>query len=114
MVVFGDPTLRIPTYIQMQVTKPENALYIGDKKILPFFTPVSIGKITIETTAASNNYNIDRVEFFLDGALQSTDTTAPYSWTWNHFAFLQHAIKVVAYDTQGHNSSRELTLWKFF
>ncbi len=114
MVVFGDPTLRIPTYIQMQVTKPENALYIGDKKILPFFTPVSFGKITIETTVTSNNDNIERVEFFVDGALQSTDTTAPYSWTWNRIAFLKHPIKIVAYDTEGHNSSRELTLWKFF
>ncbi|MCX6661385.1 MAG: Ig-like domain-containing protein [Euryarchaeota archaeon] len=114
MVVFGDPTLRIPTYIQMQVTKPQKALYIGDKLIMPFFTPVSIGKITIETNVTSNNYNIDRVEFFLDSTLQSTDTTAPYSWTWNRFAVLQHTIKIVAYDTEGHNSSRELTLWKFF
>jgi hypothetical protein len=114
MVVCGDPTLCIPTNIQMKVTKPENALYIGDKKILPFFTPVSIGKITIETTATSNNYNIGRVEFFIDGTLQSTDSTAPYSWTWTRVAFLRHTIRIVAYDTAGHNSSREFSLWKFF
>jgi hypothetical protein len=114
MVVCGDPTLYIPTNIQMKVTKPENALYISDKKILPFFTPVSIGKITIETTVTSNNYNIERVEFFVDGTLQSTDTTAPYSWTWTKVAFLQHTIKIVAYDTAGHTSSRECTLRKFF
>ncbi|MCX6671385.1 MAG: Ig-like domain-containing protein [Euryarchaeota archaeon] len=75
---------------------------------------MSIGKITIETTATSNNYNIGRVEFFIDGTLQSTDSTAPYSWTWTRVAFLQHTIKIVAYDTAGHNSSREFSLWKFF
>jgi hypothetical protein len=114
MVVFGDPTLRVPTYVQLQVTKPQNALYIADKKILPLNTPVSIGKITIETNATCNNYHIDRVEFFLDGVLQSSDSTAPYGWTWNRFALSQHTITIVAYDTQGHHSSRELKIWKIF
>jgi hypothetical protein len=114
MVVFGDPTLCIPTQIQMKVTRPEKAVYIGDKKILPFLTPLSIGKITIEITAASKDYEIEKVEFYIDNTLRSTDITEPYSWTWNNLAFFKHTVKVVAYDTVGHNSTREFTMWKLF
>jgi hypothetical protein len=114
MVVFGDPTLCIQTQIQMKVTRPEKAIYILDKKILPFLTPLSIGKITIETTAASKDYEIEKVEFYIDNTLRSTDITEPYSWTWNTIAFFKHTVKVVAYDTAGHNSTREFTMWKLF
>jgi len=113
MVLLGDPTLCIPTYIQMKVTRPEKAVYIRDQKILPFFTPVSLGKITIETTAASKDYDIEKVEFYIDGTLRSTDIAEPYSWTWNTLSFFRHTIKVVAYDTMGHNATREFTMWKF-
>jgi hypothetical protein len=114
MVVLGDPTLCIPTTIQMKVTRPQNALYIADKKVLPFFTPVCLGRITIETNATSINEGIDRVEYYVDGTLQSTDTNAPYSWTWDTRAFFKHTVSVVAYDTAGHTSMREFILWKFF
>jgi len=114
MVVFGDPTLCIPTQIQMKVTRPEKAVYIGDKKMMSFFTPVSIGKITIETSAISNTYEIEKVDFYIDNKLQSTDMTVPYSWTWSNIAFFKHTVKVIAYDIAGQNSTREFTMWKFF
>ena len=38
---------------------------------------------TLVTAAASDNVGVTRVEFYLDGALQSTDTTSPYEWSWN-------------------------------
>jgi hypothetical protein len=113
MVVFGDPTLCIPTQMQMKITKPEKAFYINDKKILPFLAPLSIGKITIETSAVSKEYGIDKVEFYVDNTLRSTDITEPYSWTWNTLAFFRHTIKVVAYDTAGHNATRQFIMWKF-
>lgn len=113
MVVFGDPTLHVPSYIQMKVTKPENALYIFDKKILPFFVPLSIGKITIEATATSADVEIEKVEFYVDGTLVETDFEEPYHWTWNSLALLRHSVDVVAYDTRGYSTTRTFTLWKF-
>lgn len=112
MVVFGDPTLNVPSYIQLKVIKPENALYIFDKKILPFFVPFSFGKITIEATATSTDFGIEKVEFYVDGLLRATDFEEPYSWTWNSLALLRHTVNVVAYDTRGYNSTRTFTLWK--
>jgi len=35
------------------------------------------------TASASDNVGVTKVEFYVDGALQSTDTTSPYSWSWN-------------------------------
>jgi Bacterial Ig domain len=35
------------------------------------------------TASASDNVGVHRVEFFLDGALQSTDMGSPYAWSWN-------------------------------
>jgi hypothetical protein len=71
MVVFGNPALCIPTQIQMKVTRPEKTVYIGDKKVLPVLTSLNIGKITIETTAASRNYEIEKEEFYIDNTLRS-------------------------------------------
>jgi hypothetical protein len=113
-VVFGDPTLCIHAPIQMKVTKPENGLYLNDKKILSFPISLAIGKISIEATAACADSPIEKVEFYVDNTLQGTDTTAPYSWVWKTPALFRHSIKVVAYDTTGRTTSRDVTLWKFF
>jgi hypothetical protein len=40
------------------------------------------GTTTVVATA-SDNVGVTRVEFFLDGVLKATGTTAPYSWSWN-------------------------------
>ena len=50
--------------------------------------------------SASDNVGVTRVEFLLDGAVQATDTTAPYSWNWNTAASSNgaHVIVAKAYD----------------
>ena len=114
MVVCGDPTLCIPAAMQMTVTKPENGVYLFDKKIMPFIVPLSLGKMTIETTVKCNNCGIEKVEFSVDGTLCCTDVSEPYSWTWDSFAFLRHTVEVVAYDTMGRSTSQSFVVWKFF
>jgi hypothetical protein len=49
---------------------------------------------------ASDNVGVTKVEFYLDGALQSTDTTSPYSWSWNTTTATNasHALVAKAYD----------------
>ena len=57
------------------------------------------GTVRIQATA-SDDTGIQRVEFYADGVLQSTDTTAPYDFTfdtktvWNG----THSLSIVAYD----------------
>ncbi len=57
------------------------------------------GSVTIQATA-SDDREVARVEFFVDGLWVDTDTTAPYSGGWNTKEFLNgsHVLTSVAYD----------------
>ena len=55
-----------------------------------------------------------KVEFYVDDLLQATDVEVPYIWTWNEIAFGDHEIKIIAYNHNGNNVSKEITVWKFF
>jgi beta-lactamase superfamily II metal-dependent hydrolase len=52
------------------------------------------------SASASDNIGVTKVEFYLDGALQSTDTTSPYSWSWNTTTTANgsHSLTSKAYD----------------
>jgi outer membrane protein assembly factor BamB len=96
------------------ITKPENGIYLRDKKVLPFSRPFIIGAITIQVEASQEPFGIDRVEFYIDDTLKATDTETPYQYTWNTPAFFKHTIKVTAYDTSGKSTSKSLSVSKFF
>jgi hypothetical protein len=53
--------------------------------------------------SASDNVGVTKVEFYLDGALQSTSTASPYSWSWNTTTASNaaHALVSKAYDAAG-------------
>ncbi len=53
--------------------------------------------------SATDAFGVTKVEFFLDGALQATDTTAPYSWSWatTTTANGSHSLVAKAYDAAG-------------
>ncbi len=50
---------------------------------------------------------VTRVELYIDGVLNSTDTTAPYSFTWDTsgVAAGTHALQARAYDAAGNIAS---------
>jgi hypothetical protein len=58
---------------------------------------------TTVSASASDNVGVTKVEFYLDGALQSTDTTSPYSWSWNTTTAsnASHTLTSKAYDAAG-------------
>ncbi len=96
------------------ITKPENGIYLRDKKVLPFSRPFIIGAITIQASASQEPFGIYRVEFYIDDTLKATDTETPYQYTWTTLAFFKHTIKVTAYDTSGKSTSKSLSVSKFF
>jgi beta-lactamase superfamily II metal-dependent hydrolase len=55
---------------------------------------------TSVTASASDNVGVTKVEFYLDGAIQSTDTTSPYAWSWNTTTATNagHTLTAIAYD----------------
>jgi hypothetical protein len=58
------------------------------------------------TASATDNVGVSRVEFWLDGALQSTDTTSPYAWSWTVGAATgTHTLQSKAFDAANNTGS---------
>jgi Bacterial Ig domain len=59
------------------------------------------------TASASDNVGVTRVEFWLDGALSSTDTTSPYEWSWNTTSVTNgtHTLVSKAFDAANNSGS---------
>jgi outer membrane protein assembly factor BamB len=89
----------------VRITKPGTGIYLMNKRILPFYKSVVIGRITIEVTATQVPLGIDRVEFYVGDTLKATDTTAPYSWTWTGLhSYGTYYVRAFAYDTSQRRS----------
>ena len=67
----------------------------------------TVSGTTSVTASASDNVGVTRVEFYLDGGLQSSDTSSPYSWSWNTTAAANgtHSLMTKAYDAAGNVGS---------
>ena len=102
MVLNGDPTLHIYPGMNpeknVKITKPKNAIYIKNNEFLSFFTPVIIGEISVEAYVTNEEYDIERVEFFIDDELKSTDYEYPYEYLWDEKTIGQRTLKAIAYD----------------
>lgn len=63
----------------------------------------TVSGTTNVTASASDNVGVTKVEFYLDGALQSTSTASPYSWSWNTTTVsnASHSLTSKAYDAAG-------------
>jgi hypothetical protein len=97
------------------ITTPlEKHLYLfgNEKGAFPF--TLIIGKINVEAQVNGISETVEKIEFYKDGALQFTDTEAPYVWTWNKLSFFRHTIQAIAYYDSTNSSSSLIIIWKFF
>ncbi|MGH3071985.1 MAG: S8 family serine peptidase [Gaiellaceae bacterium] len=64
------------------------------------------GTVTVSANA-SDNVGVSRVELFVDGSLSSSDTTSPYSFSWNTTTAANggHSLQTRAYDAAGNVGS---------
>lgn len=100
---------------EIRITKPDKALYVNDKKILPWFSPFIVGNINIDVKASDPEEKISYIEFYIDDEFRTYDTDPPYCWTWDNrtpFRF-RHTIKVIAYDEIGKSGRDEISVWRF-
>jgi beta-lactamase superfamily II metal-dependent hydrolase len=67
----------------------------------------TVSGTTTVTASASDSVGVTKVEFYLDGALQSTDTSSPYSWSWNttSAAAGAHSLTSKAWDAANNNAT---------
>jgi len=82
------------------------------KKFPIFITTIVIGPIDVIATASDSQSGVNRVEFYIDDVLRSTDCVSPYIWLWEHDNFFPYTLKVIAYDNCGNPSIQTLGVWK--
>ncbi len=77
-------------------------------------SPLSAGRVVaddvrLDATTRDDDGTTERVEFYVDGALQSADTSAPWSWTWDTSATAdgERTVRVLA--TSSNGSAAEVT-----
>ncbi len=76
--------------------------------VAPSGSSTLLGSVTVEAQAAHDS-GIERVEFFIDDILNASDTSAPYSFTWDTTLVEDglHAIRARAHNTLGNSSDAE-------
>jgi len=64
------------------------------------------GTVSI-TVAASDNVGVSKVEFYLNGILQATDTATPYNFNWNTASLVNgvYGLTAKAYDAAGNSGT---------
>jgi beta-lactamase superfamily II metal-dependent hydrolase len=67
----------------------------------------TVSGTTNVTANASDDRGVVKVEFYLDGTLQATDTSSPYSWSWNTTTSSNgaHSLTSKAYDAAGNSGT---------
>ncbi len=100
----------------IEITKPQRAIYIRDRRIIPFIVPVIFGDIQIWFSAEDSLSGLNRIELFIDDELKEIFTICPKSWLWNETTpwKYKHVIKLIAYDNVGNYATKKMTVWRFF
>jgi hypothetical protein len=67
----------------------------------------AVSGTTTVTVAASDNVGVTKVEFYVNGALQATDTVSPYTFSWNTASVANgsYTLSAKAYDAAGNVGS---------
>ena len=83
---------------QVSITNPTNSSTVS-------------GTINIQANATDNK-GISKVEFYVDGALKSTDTSSPYAYSWDTAAVSNaaHTLKAIAYDTSSNKNEAQINI----
>ena len=71
-----------------------------------------LSTISIAVNATDSDGSVTSVEFYIDNTLVSTDTNAPYGYTWNpaNSSAGQHTIKAVATDNHGNTTEHQINV----
>jgi len=98
----------------IQILKPEDGLYLENKKILELKSTYVFGAINIICEVTDEETGVESVEIYINDELKTIKGAPPYSWFWNEQVFGQFKIKIVANDHAENNYSIEKNVWKFF
>jgi hypothetical protein len=112
--LYYDSATNVEYSMDMKITKPGNYLYLCNRQIVPLFSPVVFGKITVEFEDLLNDPSTGIFsELYIDGELTATPDSK-FQLVWKTLSFGKHTLKVIAFDVFGNRDSDEIEVWKFF
>jgi uncharacterized repeat protein (TIGR02543 family) len=101
----------------LKFKKPiSNGMYIFNQFIMQLRSlkmPIIVHLLTIEANASDNDSGIDRVEFYINGVLKSTDDSAPYDYNWVTVICGKYNLSMKAYDNAGNVAISEQTVFRW-
>jgi 5-hydroxyisourate hydrolase-like protein (transthyretin family) len=97
--------------VEVKIIKPEKALYIRNKKIIPSNIPFILFYIEVKVEAS---HATQKVVFQLDGKKQKIDTTRPFTWVWDTPSLGKHIIEVIGYNKLNESNFDRIEVLKFF
>jgi hypothetical protein len=91
--------------------------YLQNAPVVSFASPANGASVngTVSISAnATDSVGVTRVEFYINNALSQTDTTAPYSFSWNTLGLTNgtYLITAKAYDARGNFAIANMNLVK--
>jgi cell wall-associated NlpC family hydrolase len=96
-----------------EFVKPYKGVYIGNRQIaITLNRTIVYGNIDIEVI--TQNDLIIRMDLYIDGEYEGTDTTVPFAWRWNERRSGRSLITAVAYDAEGNHYSTSIAVQKYF
>ena len=111
----------------IKITRPENGLYINNKKIRDLKSSIVIGKINIIAEVSDKSTIVDRVEFYIDNGskpvyVNNTCSSGEVHWEWSLKTIdilkkplkSNYKIKAVAYDREGNSNSDEINIKRLY
>ncbi len=96
----------------VQITRPDKALYLFDRRIFPLKKPFCVGDITIEVEAYHEEVGIDYVVFYVDYTIMHRDYEEPYTWTWGNRSLGFHEIGAYAKAENGRGRYTSIYIFK--
>jgi hypothetical protein len=100
--------------LSFDIIKPENALYISDNKIIPFFKPIIFGDITIEINFTSESDWVSWAKLYVDNEFKCYISPYNSSCLLEEKLFAKHEILISATDINNNTINKKLDVWKFF
>jgi len=103
--------------LNVSITKPVDALYAFDKRIIGFPYPVVLGKISVEYEEIfdeNGSLSLGFAELYVDDQLIATPNFMDLTLIWEKLSFGKHTLKVISFDAFGNRGSDEIEVWKFF
>jgi len=89
-------------------------VYLTDLQLIPLpQNTIIFGPITLRADVF-NSSDVEKVEFYIDGLLQTSIDTPPYDWIWNEYKCGQYFIEIHVYDNHDNINRKIMTVWKFF